>query len=169
MRQLVFGGVTRHLFEQADVPVLFSHGVSAGQPPTPWWARPFAAGQVHAFLEQLAEHLVVAGRQAFDSARASRSMRLDRASEGLVRQMSRRNGGRLRSAAKRSRMFMTGASCLRPGHGGVDIRCVRVWCRLHNATPEIGRAWKRRWNRGGDPYRSSNSAEPERVSDRKRA
>src|SRR3546814_9555385 len=25
MRQLVFGGVTRHLFEQADVPVLFSH------------------------------------------------------------------------------------------------------------------------------------------------
>src|SRR3546814_14574015 len=45
MRQLVFGGVTRHLFEQADVPVLFSHLVSAGQPPTPWWARPFAAGQ----------------------------------------------------------------------------------------------------------------------------
>jgi len=25
MRQLVFGGVTRHLFEQADMPVLFSH------------------------------------------------------------------------------------------------------------------------------------------------
>src|SRR3546814_12312834 len=107
-----------------------------------WWARPFAAGQVHAFLEQLAEHLVVAGRQAFDSARASRSMRLDRASEGLVRQMSRRNGGRLRSAAKRSRMFMTGASCLRPGHGGVDIRCVRVWCRLP-------RSEERRGGKGG--------------------
>src|SRR3546814_8560494 len=92
-------------------------------------------------------------------------MRLDRASEGLVRQMSRRNGGRLRSAAKRSRMFMTGASCLRPGHGGVDIRCVRVWCRLHNATPAWWRAWKRRWNRGGDPYRSSSSAEPERSEE----
>src|SRR3546814_19729001 len=96
-----------------------------------WWARPFAAGQVHAFLEQLAEHLVVAGRQAFDSARASRSMRLDRASAGLVRQLSRSDGGRLRRAAKRSRMSMPGASCLRPGQVGVDIRCGRVGFGLH--------------------------------------